>query len=122
MTRKYSLSRRENIRVIRIGKQLYGYTPMRLIPKKLRDEIALDPYYQTCCRKNRECAGRITWEHAFIYGGKQINEKWAILPLCIYHHLGEGLKKRLNERIAVARATPEELAKYPRRDWNQYKK
>ncbi len=95
---------------------------MRPIPQKLKDEILSDLYYKKCCRKNHDCKGRITWEHAFIYAGRQINEKWAIIPLCVYHHLGEGLDKRLNEIIAVSRATPEDLAKYPRKNWLIYKK
>lgn len=92
---------------------------MRLIAQRLRNEMAVDPYYQVCARKNGECQGRITWEHAFIYAGKQINEKWAIIPLCVYHHLGEGLVKNENQRIALDRATPEDLAKYPSFDWEK---
>jgi hypothetical protein len=96
---------------------------MRPIPKKLRDDMASDPYYETCARASEGgCRGRITWEHALIYAGRQINEKWAIIPLCVYHHLGEGLNKRTNERIAVARATEEDLKKYPRKNWKQYQK
>jgi hypothetical protein len=83
--------------------------------------MANDPYYSICSRRNHECSGRITWEHCFIYGGRQIQEKWAIIPLCEYHHLGVGLNKRINERIAIERATSEDLAKYPRKDWNLYR-
>lgn len=57
---------------------------MRKIPQKLRDELAADPYYKTCARKSGECSGRITWEHAVIYAGRQVNERWAIVPLCLY--------------------------------------
>lgn len=93
---------------------------MRPIPPKLREEMASDPYYKFCARRHEgTCSGRITWEHALIYAGKQINEKWAIIPLCVYHHLGEGLNKELNVYIALERATPEEFAKYPRKDWSQ---
>ncbi len=95
---------------------------MRPISSKLKAEILADPYYKTCCRKDKNCNGRITWEHALIYAGRQINEKWAIIPLCVYHHLGGGLDKRLNERIAVSRATMGDLAKYSKRDWLVYKK
>lgn len=91
---------------------------MRPIPLKLRNQIADDPYMKTCARSNEECQGRITWEHAFIYSGKQINEAWSIIPLCEFHHLGKGLNKRINEQIALSRATDEDLAKYPKRDWN----
>lgn len=95
---------------------------MRPIPKKLRDEMAADPYYQICARRGIDCSGRITWEHAWIYAGKQINEKWAIIPLCWYHHLGPGLDKEINRIISIARATAEDLAKYPRTNWEQIKK
>jgi len=95
---------------------------MRPIPKKLKDEISSDPYYLKCARSGSDCRGRITWEHAFIYSGRQINEKWAIIPLCVYHHLGDGLNKRINEKIAVNRATEEDLKKYPRKNWLIYKK
>jgi hypothetical protein len=95
---------------------------MRPIPMKLRLEMAEDSYYESCARANEGgCKGRITWEHAFMYAGKQINERWAIIPLCVYHHLGPGLDKRKNERIAIARATEQDLQKYPRKNWQTYK-
>lgn len=95
---------------------------MTPIPPKLREEMSNDPYYKVCARKNGECSGRITWEHAWIYAGKQIQEKWAIIPLCWFHHLGEGLNKRINQLISLLRATPEDLAKYPKKDWVYEKK
>src|SRR3990167_6442583 len=94
---------------------------MRRIPCKLIKELENDVYYKLCARLNRYCVGRITWEHVFIYAGKQINERWAILPLCWHHHLGAGLNKKENEKIAIKRATKRELAKYPRRNWNNYR-
>lgn len=95
---------------------------MRPIPKKLKFEIQSDPYYDKCARaKEGGCDGRITWEHAYVYAGKQINEKWAIVPLCWYHHLGAGLDKRKNQLLALQRATPEDLAKYPKMDWQKYR-
>ncbi len=90
---------------------------MRPIPPALKKEMADDPHYKHCARANSDCSGRITWEHAYIYAGKQINEKWAIIPLCVFHHLGEGLDKHENQRIALSRATDEDLAKYPKKDW-----
>jgi hypothetical protein len=70
---------------------------MRPIPENLKIEIADDPYYKHCAREDNLCSGRITWEHVWIYARKQINEKWAIIPLCWYHHLGAGLDKEANE-------------------------
>ena len=87
---------------------------MRKIPQKLKDEILADPFYIKCARAGG-CKGRITWEHAIIFQGRQLNEKWAIIPLCEYHHAvgiyqdcGD-LNKEENERIALNRATDQEL-------------
>ena len=91
---------------------------MRKIPPALKEEMANDIYYKTCARKDEgNCLGRITWEHAIIYAGKQLNEKWAIIPICEFHH-GVGtfqdhgnLKKEKHIWIALNRATEEELLK-----------
>jgi hypothetical protein len=89
---------------------------MRTIPSKLREEMANDPYYKICSRsKDGGCAGKITWEHVFIFAGRQINERWAIIPLCEKHHAVNtyqdrgDLDKEKNEWIALNRATDEEL-------------
>lgn len=100
----------------------------KMIPTKLLNEILNDDYYKKCCRhKEGTCKGRITFEHAFIYAGKQIQEKWAILPLCAYHHEvdeyqdGGGLEKNLNHYLSLQRAREEDLEKYPRKNWSQIK-
>jgi len=100
---------------------------MRPIPKELRKEIAQDPFMKTCIYhdlgKQNECKGRIEWEHAFIYAGRQINEKWAIVPVCYYHHRGGGLDKEYNQYRAIIRADIDEVQKkYPKVDWVQLKK
>lgn len=92
---------------------------MRPIPKTLKDDIASDPYYKHCARRSGECEGRITWEHAWIYAGRQINEKWTIIPLCWYHHLGSGLNKEVNQYLSIVRASENDLRKYPKGDWHQ---
>ena len=91
---------------------------MRPIPQKLKQEMEADPFYKQCARKpDGNCKGRITWEHAIIYAGKQLNEKWAIIPLCAYHHAVDeyqdcgDLWKERNQWIAINRATNEELEK-----------
>lgn len=91
---------------------------MRPIPEAHRLIISSDPYFSVCARKNHECSGRITIEHSFIYGGRQINELWAYLPLCVFHHLGSGLNKEINHYLSLKRATDEDLRKYPKKDWN----
>lgn len=90
-----------------------------MIPKTLLNQILNDDYYLTCARKKEgTCKGRITFEHTHIFAGKQIQEKWAIIPLCEFHHdvntyqdCGD-LKKELNQAIALNRATDDELKKY----------
>lgn len=94
---------------------------MRPIPPALRKKMSEDEYYTRCARANSACSGRLTWEHAWIYASKQINAVWAIIPLCWYHHLGAGLDKKENQRISLARATDEDLAEYPKRDWKKEK-
>lgn len=96
---------------------------MRPISRPVRKIIDTDPYYRQCARAKLEltnsCSGRITMEHAFINGGNQMDEAWAIVPLCWYHHLGEGLVKWINKFLALTRATEADLLKYPRTDWEQ---
>jgi hypothetical protein len=108
---------------------------MRPIPKKLLNEILADPYYKTCIRaKTNQCDGRITLEHAIIYAGRQVNEKWAILPVCEKHHgvnsyqdRGD-LDKRFHEWVAltILFSSPEEYQDQQRklysRAWNEWQR
>ena len=94
------------------------------IPKKLREEMAGDPFYRVCCIANGECYGRIQWHHHLRYAGERQNVRFAILPVCEYHHEKEArldIKHRL-DTVMLLRATPEDLAKYPKRDWFHLKK
>lgn len=70
------------------------------------------------------CSGRPEWEHAMLYAGKQVNEAWAILPVCEYHHRGKGLNKEFNHHIALQRVTDDELSKFAksREIWIQDRK
>jgi|TARA_R100001530_G_scaffold21901_2_gene17999 hypothetical protein len=102
---------------------------MRKIPPDLLKQILNDPYYKKCIRhKEKACEGRITLEHTFIYAGRQINEKWSIVPLCAKHHEVDQFQdagtmdKEYGQYIALTRATDEDLAKYPRKNWQQRKK
>lgn len=90
---------------------------MRPISQKFRKQFDTTPYFKVCARKNGTCDGRITIEHAFIYAGRQIDELWNFVPLCWHHHLGAGLDKKINECLALKRATSEDLIKYPRKNW-----
>lgn len=89
---------------------------MRPIPLKLREEMGNDPYYKICARSNDGCDGRITFEHAVIFAGRQLNEKWSILPLCEFHHAvnkhqdNGSLNKEINLWICLNRASEQELS------------
>ncbi|MFA6097580.1 MAG: hypothetical protein WC788_08225 [Candidatus Paceibacterota bacterium] len=73
------------------------------------------------------CHGRSTREHAWIYSGRQINEAWAIIKLCEYAHSvgtyqNNGiLNKEINHWISLQHATPEDLKKYQKVNWDQVK-
>jgi len=92
---------------------------MRPIPPALRTKIASDPFMRKCIRDSEAtCEGRITWEHTFTYSGKQINERWAIVPLCEHHHFRD-LNKNYGRYIALLRATESDLNKYGKANFRQ---
>jgi hypothetical protein len=105
---------------------------MRPIPLKLREQMEQDPIMRMCCHSDEDDScdcedewgkhpGRAEWEHCFIYAGKQINEWWAIIGCCWYHHRGPGLNKDLNKWFAIKRMTEKDLVeaqkKYPKFNW-----
>lgn len=97
---------------------------MRAISPRVRKVIDTDKYYRTCARwRDGGCSSCITMEHTLIYAGRQIDEVWAIIPLCTWHHAvnehqdGGDLDKNKNVWIALNRATDKELLEYPRRDF-----
>lgn len=103
---------------------------MHPIPAKLKQEILNEPEYKVCMRrmffKDHYCRGRITLEHTEIYGGKQIQEKFAIISLCEYAHSVDNyqntgiLDKEKNKIIAYSRANEKDRKKYPRLEWKRY--
>lgn len=89
---------------------------MNNVPLKLRKELSGDPEYKICALQQYDnCDGYITWEHAIIYANKQLQERWAIVPLCERHHGvntymdAHTLDKDRNIWVALNRATVEEL-------------
>lgn len=92
---------------------------MRPIPLNHRKVIDTDEYYRKCVRYHEgTCRGRITIEHALIFGSRQIAELWNYVPLCAYHHAvdqyqdGGDMIKEMNVWYALIRATDDELRKY----------
>lgn len=80
-----------------------------------------DPKWWYCARRDEGgCKGRLTVEHALYYGGKKIQDRFALIRLCAYHHGVDeyancyGQNKRRHREIALAQATEEDKKKYPR--------
>lgn len=106
---------------------------MRPIPLGLRMSLQDDPFMSACIQDNMDCRGmhgeypgRVEWDHPFIYGGKQINEWWAIVPACYYHHRGGGLDRGYSQFVALSRLNDKQLKevqkKYPKVNWIGLKK
>jgi hypothetical protein len=88
---------------------------MNNIPPKLREEMTADPYYSRCCLSGKtKFETKIEWHHNFIYAGKQVQEKWCILPITeeIHRKVSNPLIKGHLDLIMLYRATDEELKKY----------
>lgn len=94
---------------------------MRPIPPKLKKELSDDPFMATCIWTGEK--KDVSWEHCWIYAGRQINEKWAIVPLRRDLNCNiSGEVKEYCRYISMTRATDEDLKKYPKKDWYQIKK
>lgn len=89
---------------------------MNNIPTKLKKEMLADPEYARCSLLGyHTCGGRITLEHALIFAGRQIQQRFAIIPVCaagqevdLYQDAGTMDKKR-NHWVALNRANDEEI-------------
>jgi len=86
-----------------------------MIPKKLLNDILCDPFYKRCCITG-EASGKIDFHHNLIFAGKQVQEKFAILPVhnsIHQYHMGitSDIKEELN-KIMASRMTEEELNLY----------
>ncbi len=101
---------------------------MRPIPAKLREQMEKYPDMRICIYNNCDCQdmsgrrpARAEWEHCFTYAGKQINEWWAIIGCCWWHHRGPGLNKEYNRYRALLRMSDDDLReaeiKYPKFNW-----
>lgn len=84
---------------------------MRPIPKKLKEEMAADPFYKRCCVTG-SVGSKIDWHHNLIFSGRQVNEKWAILPLSKHIHDNVWKYRDILDWIMLNRATDDQLKKY----------
>lgn len=96
---------------------------MRPIPLELRHKLAEDEWMKKCCY----CSiTPVEWDHALKYAGKQINEWYAIVPLCTQHHRGENgtISKEVRdftELLAITRGLEHLQKQYPKTAWLQRK-
>lgn len=99
---------------------------MRPIPDRMRAEMQADPFYQRCCLTGKQAGvARIEWHHNLIFAGRQVNEKFCILPLCkTMHSKANNVQVReLLDWVMVNRATDEELQRFSKViNWVQRKK
>lgn len=83
---------------------------MTKIPPKLRAEMAEDKYYKKCCLAHLGgCSGRIEWHHSLIFAGRQLQEKYAIVPACHEHHYRVSEFNEQFIHVALNRATEGQL-------------
>ncbi len=103
---------------------------MRPIPKNLLDDILKDDYYKRCCLTHADNKDvKIDFHHAWQYAGRQINEKWAIMPIWWKKHSPLGDKdsvhncretKEYIQYLSLLRADIKDLIKrMPRFDWQK---
>lgn len=106
---------------------------MRKIPEPLKRKLEAMLRMKRCTLAPvqdlyGQCSGRLwnpEWHHVWDYAGTQINEAWAILAGCTYHHdmvKKDRAVKAAFEAASLKLATDEDLAKYPRKNWAQIKR
>ena len=77
--------------------------------------MAADPFYQRCCITGAFAKNtKVEWHHAFQFAGKQVQEKWCILPLAERVHSEIVHYKEECDWIMLNRADEATLRKYSR--------
>ena len=72
-----------------------------------------------------ECEGRVEWHHVWTYGGRQIQEVWAIVAGCVKHHQmvqSDPAVRMAFEAASLKEATDVNLMEYPRKPWARIKR
>lgn len=91
---------------------------MSRIPKKLREDLAADPFYTRCCISGDSAADageKIEWHHNLIFAGRQVQARFAILPIkkSLHDRLkGDKSLRAQLDWIMLSRASDEELTRY----------
>lgn len=85
-----------------------------------------DDFMEVCCVPY--CGGiDVEWNHAIIYGGRQLDKSYAIVPLCKYHHRGNNgtiFREAKDWSIlwAITRGRGQIEKDCPKENWFQIKK
>lgn len=92
---------------------------MRPIPKKIRELITLDKFFNSCCLCNSK---QIQIHHNLIFKGRQVDDIETLLPLCPKCHISANNKdiKEQLDFIMLKRMSHEQILKYSKAiDYNQ---
>lgn len=73
---------------------------MNCIPKKLRAQLANDPFYRRCCITGEAAKpwDRVQWHHNMTFAGRQVQARFAILPVLESVHR-KANKKSVREKL-----------------------
>jgi len=85
---------------------------MTPIPLSIRHELEGLERMERCARESLECSGRLEWHHAIQMGGRRLQEAWAILPACVYHHRLSGKNDEHFRHLAYQNISEEALSRY----------
>jgi hypothetical protein len=89
---------------------------MRPLSSRVKAAIDRDPFFRKCCLTG---SPNPSMEHCWLYGGRQIDEVWAIVPLrgdWNTSHPPRTVKEKCR-LVSLLRATSADLKRYPRADW-----
>ena len=95
------------------------------IPEEHRKLIDQDSWFERCCRCSKP---GVQIHHVFIYGKNQIAEMFNYVPACPKCHEkatphNNNYKQEARdyfEWVVLQRAEIEDLAKYPKKDWQNH--
>lgn len=97
------------------------------MPDDLKAKLEKQTLMNQCCIP--QCHNDPTWEHSWIYQGRQINSEWALIGLCYDHHQGDEYMIYLNQKkvrakdwgkyITLIRGIDRAKENYPKKNWDQ---
>jgi len=95
---------------------------MSPIPAQVKAILAKDPLMTRCVICDDV---RVEWDHVISgLGRRQLQEWWAIAPVCTYHHRGKGRTQVVKDTVelwCLVRGA-KELHKFPKHNLEQRKK